>query len=119
MAVWTLAWMATLALATFGPRILWDFRPVLSWIAVAANIVVGVGWILAHAHYLRGLDELQRKIQVDAIAIALGAGLVAGFAYAAADIAVLITVDANIALFSTLVAVVYIIGIAVGTLRYR
>ena len=78
-----------------------------------------MGWVVAHARYLRGLDELQRKIQVDALAVALGAGLVAGFAYAAASIAGLIADDANIALFSVLVAVVYVIAIAVGNLRYR
>jgi hypothetical protein len=119
MAVWTVAWMTTLALATFGPSLLWDFQPAASWVAVAANLVVGVGWIVAHARYLRGVDELQRKIQVDAIAVALGAGLVGGFAYAAANLADLIAADANIALFSTLVAVVYMVAIAVGNLRYR
>jgi len=119
MAVWTIVWMTTLAVATFGPSFLWDSQPVASWIAVAANFVVGVGWVVAHARYLRGLDELQRKIQVDALAVALGAGLVAGFAYAAASIAGLIADDANIALFSVLVAVVYVIAIAVGNLRYR
>lgn len=119
MAAWTVAWMVTLALATFGPSLLWDFRSTASWIAIVANVAVGVGWIVAHARYLRSVDELQRKIQVDAIAVALGAGLVAGFAYAAADLAGLVVIDPSIALFSTLVAVVYVATIAMGNFRYR
>ena len=119
MPVWTLAWMATLALARFGPDLLWDSQPVASWIAIVANLVVGVGWVVAHARYLRAVDDLQRKIMLDAIAVALGVGLVGGFAYATASGANLIAFDANIAFFSALMAVVYLVAIAVGTLRYR
>ncbi len=90
LAIWTLAWVATLALAKFGPALLWNEQPVASWIAIAVNIAVGVAWIVAHAQYLRGVDDLQRKILMDALAIALGAGLVGGFAYSAANTAGLI-----------------------------
>jgi hypothetical protein len=119
LAVWTLAWTATLALARFGPDSLWDSNPVVSWIAIAVNLAVGLGWVVAHARYLRAVDELQRKIMLDAIAVALGVGLVGGFAYATASSANLLAFDANIALFSALMAAVYLVAIAVGTLRYR
>ena len=119
LAAWTVAWMATLALAKFGPELLWNEQPVASWIAVAVNIAVGVAWIVAHARYLRGVDDLQRKILMDAIAVALGAGLVGGFAYSAANTAGLIAFDSDIAFISVLMAVVYLIATAAGTLRYR
>jgi hypothetical protein len=119
LAVWTFAWLATLALAKFGPSILWDSQPVASWIAIAANLVVGAGWIVAHARYLQRADELQRKIMLDAMAVALGVGLVGGFAYSAADNADLIAFDANIAFLSVLMGVVYMVTIAVENLRYR
>jgi tRNA A37 threonylcarbamoyltransferase TsaD len=45
------------------------------------------------------VDELQREIMLDAIAVALGVGLVGGFSYAAASSANLLAFDANIALF--------------------
>jgi hypothetical protein len=99
--------------------LLGDSRPVAGWIAIAANLLVGVGWVVAHARYLRAVDELQRKIMLDAIAVALGVGLVGGFAYAAASSADLVAFEANIAFFSVLMAVVYLVAIAVGTLRYR
>jgi hypothetical protein len=119
LAAWTLAWVGTLALARFGPNLLWDEQPVVSWIALAVNLVVGVGWIVAHAGFLRGADELQRKIMLDAIAVALGVGLVGGFAYAAANSIGLVAVDSSIAFLSVLMAAVYLVAILAGNLRYR
>ena len=119
LAIWTIAWVASLALAKFGSSGLWDSNPVLSWIAIAANVAVGIGWIVAHARYLRGVDDLQRKILMDALAIALGAGLVGGLAFSVANGAGLVSFDSDIAFVSILMGVVYIITVAVGTLRYR
>ena len=119
LALWTLAWVATLALARFGPRLLWDSQPVASWAAVAINLAVGIGWIVAHARFLRGIDELQRKIMQDALAVTLGVGWVGGFAYVVADAADLIALDVDIGVFAALLGVVYMIAIVVGNLRYR
>lgn len=118
-AIWTLLWLATLALARFGPIALWDYQPVVSWIAIAVNVLVGAGWIVAHARYLRRVDDLQRKILMDAMAVALGVGLVGGFAYAVADGADLLSFDGNFAFISALMGVVYAVASVVGTLRYR
>ena len=90
LAIWTVAWTASLALARFGPVHLWDSQPAASWAAVAANLAVGIGWIVAHARYLRGIDELQRKIMQEALAVTLGVGWVGGFAYVVADAADLV-----------------------------
>jgi hypothetical protein len=119
LALWTLAWVATLAVARFGPRLLWDAQPVASWTAVATNLAAGVGWIVAHARFLQGIDELQRKIMQDALAITLGVGWVGGFAYVVADAADLIAHDADIGALTALLAVVYLIAIVVGHIRYR
>lgn len=119
LALWTLAWAATLALAKFGPSLLWDSQPVASWAAVAANLAVGIGWILAHARHLRAIDELQRKIMQDALAVTLGVGWVVGFAYVVADGADLIAGDIDIGIFPALLGVVYIVAIVAGTVRYR
>jgi multisubunit Na+/H+ antiporter MnhF subunit len=120
LVLWTLAWVATLALARFGPGLLWDSQQsVASWTAVAANLVVGIGWIVAFARFLRGLDELQRKFLQDALEVTLGVGWVGGFAYVVADAAGLIAYDVNIALFPVLLGVVYSIAFVVGKIRYR
>jgi hypothetical protein len=118
LAIWTLAWVLSLALARFGPG-LWESQPVLSWIAVGINIAVGVGWLIAHARYLRGVDDLQRKILMDALAVALGVGLVGGLAYSVANSIGLIDVGASIGVVSVIMGVVYLVATGVGTLRYR
>ena len=101
LAVWTLAGLATLAAARFGPEFVWDAeqQPVASWAAVAVNVLVGIAWIVAFARFLRALDELWRKIIQDALAVTLGAGWVVGFAYIVADAAGLVADDLNVALF--------------------
>ncbi|RAY16821.1 hypothetical protein DPM19_01245 [Actinomadura craniellae] len=120
LALWTLAWAATLALAKFGPGLLWESRQsVVSWAAVAVNLVVGIGWIVAFARFLRAQDELQRKIVQDALVVTLGVGWVGGFAYVVTDAADLVVQDVNIAVFPVLLGVVYSVGVLVGKIRYR
>ncbi|MEV4066629.1 hypothetical protein [Nonomuraea dietziae] len=120
LVLWTLAWTATLALAKFGPELLWDSQqPVASWAAVAVNLAVGIGWIVAFTRFLQKIDELQRKVMQEALAISLGAGWVGGFAYVVADAAGLITYDVNTAVLPALLGVVFVIAFAAGLIRYR
>ena len=118
LALWTLAWVVSVAAARFGPTHLWDSQAA-SWAAVAANLAIGIGWIVAHARYLRGIDELQRKVMQDALAVTLGVGWVGGFAYVVADAADLIARDVSIGVFAALLGVVYMVAVAVGHFRYR
>jgi len=120
LVVWTIAWAATLALAKFGPEFLWGpQQEAASWIAIAVNVLVGVGWIVAYIRFLRSVDDLQRKILLDALAVTLGVGWVVGFAYVVAESAGLVTGDVDIAFFPLLLGVVYFIAFAVGKIRYR
>lgn len=90
-----------------------------TWAAVGANLGFGIGWIVAYARYLRGIDELQRKIVQDALAVTLGVGWVGGFAYVVADAADLISYDAGVGLFAALLGVVYLLAVIIGHLKYR
>ena len=119
LAIWTAAWVASLAIAKFGSAAMGESSAAVSWILIAVNVAVGVGWIIAHARYLRGVDDLQRKILMDALAVALGAGLVGGLAFSVAGSAGLIAFDSDIAFASILMGVVYLVAVAAGTLRYR
>ncbi|MBE1530751.1 hypothetical protein [Actinomadura algeriensis] len=119
LVLWTLAWAATLAAARFGPEFVWDSRRAASWVAVAANVLAGVAWIVAFIRFLRALDDLWRKIIQSALAATLGAGWVAGFGYLVADGAGLVALDPDIALFPALLGVAYLIALLVGWIRYR
>ncbi|MBE1877427.1 hypothetical protein [Myceligenerans pegani] len=119
LALWTLAWVATLAVARFGPEHLWDSRQVASWVAVIVNVLAGAAWIIAFMRFMRALDDLWRKIVQDALATALGVGWVAGFGYLVADAAGLVAYDLDIALFPALLGVAYLVAVVVGWIRYR
>jgi len=119
LALWTLAWLATLAVARFGPEFLWEAQPVASWIAVAVNVLVGIAWIVAFARFLRAQDDLWRKISLDALAVTLGVGWIVGFGYFVADAAGIVAYDINIALFPALLGIAYLVAVVVGWIRYR
>lgn len=120
LAVWTLLWLATIALAKLGPGLLWNTNQVVaSWGTIALNVFVGVGWIVAFTRYLRGLDELQRKLMLDALAVTLGVGWVGGFAYAIAAAVGLVSHHVELVAVPVLLAAVYLVVIAIGKLRYR
>lgn len=118
LALWTLAWVASLAVAKFGPGELWDSQSA-SWGAIALNVAVGIGWIAYYARFLVALDELQRQIQLNALAVTLGVGLVASFAYSTVDSADLTGRDLDLAAFAVLLSAVYLVAILAGHLRYR
>ncbi|WP_347404352.1 hypothetical protein [Micromonospora sp. WMMD961] len=121
LALWTLAWVVSLAAARFGPELLREAQrsPMASWILVGVNALVGAAWIVAFASFLRAIDDLWRKVMQDSLAVTLGVGWVVGFAYVAADAARLITHDLNIALFPLLLGVVYVVTSVIGWIRYR
>ena len=118
LGLWTGAWLVSMAVAVFGPIFLWESRAV-SLVAILINVALGISMMIANKRYLDGLDELQRKIQLDAMALALGMGLVLGLGYSAMDIANVIEVDAEISFLVMLIGVIYIIGILLGRRKYQ
>jgi len=119
LAAWTAAWVATLALATFGPGALWKDATTPTLLAIGVNVLVGVGMLFANKRHLLDLDELQRAIQLDAMAWALGAGVVGGVAWTLYDRHGLVGFDARISHLLMFMAVVYLAGCVAGLRRYR
>jgi hypothetical protein len=116
---WTIAWTATMALAAFGPRTLWDFDTLLTILAVLINLGIGFGMILAHKRNLEGLDELQRKIQLEAMALSLGVGLVVGLSYELLEDVHLISFQPEIPHVIILMGLTYMAATIIGRRRYR
>jgi hypothetical protein len=81
LALWTGAWLLTTALMTFGAKLLWPGNDFLSFSAIALNLAAGAAMVFANIRHLRVQDELERKLFLDAAAITLGVGLVAGIAW--------------------------------------
>ncbi len=119
MGYWSAAWVATTALAAFGPKILWDFQTALTIAAVLVNLAVGFGMVAATRRYLKGQDELQRKIFLDAGALTLGVGLVCGLSYELLEDVRLIAYEPAISHLVILMSLTFIVGMIVGHRRYR
>src|SRR5436853_396578 len=75
---WNGAWVAATALMAFGPKFLWSKVVVFTLLAVGLDVAVGIGVILANKKYMAELDELQRKVYLNALAITVGVAVIAG-----------------------------------------
>lgn len=112
-------WTVSMAIATFGPMFLWEGNKTLTFIGVLANAIFGVLMILANIKHLNGLDELQKKIQLEAMGIALGVGIVGGLSYSLLDTTNLISQDAEISFLVILIGLTYVASIIIGQKRYK
>lgn len=118
LALWTWSWVATLAIATFGPKFIWDDHLFLTIFAVGVNLINGIAMILANRNYFNHLDELQRKIHLEAFAITLGLTMVVGMSYTLLDITNLIPTDAEIGFLIGFMGVTYFVSFLINSKRY-
>ncbi len=119
LGYWTGSWVTTMAIASFGQIYLWKDNTALTILFIAINTLVGIGMILMNRKYINDLDEMQRKVSLDAMAIALGVGVVGGLSYSMLDQANVIAFDAEIAHLVMLIGITYMIAIFVGNIRYK
>ena len=116
---WTFAWVITLAIATFGRLYIWEDNETISLIAILFNLVIGIGFIIANKDHLKGLDELQQKIQLEATALSLVVGVVTGITYSLLAQAKIVHPHAEISNLIILMGLTYSIGIFIGNRRYK
>lgn len=119
LGYWTFAWVATMAVAAFGPKVIWDFATLPTILALLVNLAVGFGMIAANKRYLQGLDELHRKIFLDAGALTLGVGLVCGLGYELLEDIRLISFEPEISHLVMLMSLTFLAGMIYGHRRYQ
>ena len=119
LGIWTAAWVLTMALANFGPKFIWQMNTSLTILAIVLNMAIGFGMILANKRHLNGLDELHQKVQLEAMALSLGVGLVVGLSYSNLDVTNVIPFDAEISHLVILMGLTYLAGVVGGLRKYR
>lgn len=78
--LWALAWAISFIAVTLVIKREWlPFGATL--VGVTGNALFGIATILAYRRFLGEADELRRKIEVEALAFAFGAGIVGGLTY--------------------------------------
>ena len=119
VAYWGLAWLLATAGATFGPELLWGYGTLITSIGIAIQLALGFGMIWAFKGVLLAMDELQRLIQLEAISLALGVGVVVGVSYELLEDIKLITFQPEISHLIILITLTYSFGLFLGNRRYR
>ena len=115
---WIFAWTVTMVLADKAELYEWHSSALVSILAIVINAGIGIGMIVTYMRFLTELDELQRKIQLDSLALSLGVALVGSFSYSLLVTAKFIS-DAEISHIILLMGLTYMVGIIVGQIRYR
>ena len=116
--LWSLAWAVSMVVADKAELYEWYSSDLISIAAIILNGLIGVGLIFTFIRFLKDLDDLQRKIQLDALAISMGVALVGGFSYS-----LLVTwgfiIDEEVSDITLLMVVAYMVAIIAGQVRYR
>ncbi|MDE2705173.1 MAG: hypothetical protein OXI35_08895 [Gemmatimonadota bacterium] len=115
---WSFAWSMTMVLADKAILYEWHSSALISAIAIVLNAGIGIGMILSYLRHLKSMDELQRKIQLDALAIAMGVALVGSFSYSLMVTAKFIT-DVEVSDIILLMTFTFVVSVTVGHVRYR
>ncbi len=118
LGLWTWSWVATLAIATFGPKFIWDDHTVLTTFAILTNLINGVLMILANRKLFNHYDELERKIHLESLALTLGLTVIVGLTYSLLDQVNLIPFDAEIGILVGFVGLTYMITLLINRKRY-
>jgi len=118
LAIWTMAWTISTALATFGSLFLWEGNTVFTALSILLNVGIGVGMVLANRQYLEDSDELEKKIQLESMALTLGLTLIVGIAYSIMDSTNLIPWDAEISFLVVFMGLFYMITLVFNRKRY-
>lgn len=116
---WAAAWVAAMALAAFGPKLIWNYNTLLTILSVLINLGIGFAMIVANKRYLKGLDEMHQKIFLDAAVLTLGVGLVCGLSYELLEDIRLIPFQPEISHLVILMSLTFLTGMIVGHRKYR
>lgn len=115
--LWAIAWALTLLIITVATKQGWLNNNVLIASAFIVHSAIGLKMVFAYKHHLKELDEMERKIQLDALAMSVGSAIICFSSYsilAKADIVPPLAPNYLI----ILIALTYIVGIFVGRVRY-
>ena len=119
LGMWTVFWVLSMALTNFGPRFIWDFNLTLTIIAILLNLALGLKMVVVNIAHLKGLDEMQQRIQLNAMGITLGISLVVGLTYSNIDVVNLISFHAEISHLVIFMGLTYLTATYIGNRSYR
>ena len=118
MLAWCFAWLASLAFLTAGVNYLWDSL-LITKIGLLINLAIGVGMIIANKNLFNHYDELQKKIQLEAMALTLGLTVVVGCVYEVSFDFGVINSEPEGEYIVIFISICYIVSTLLNSRRYR
>jgi hypothetical protein len=115
---WVFAWVASTAFLSYGVNFLWD-NLLITKIGLVINLAIGVGMIIAQKNVFKHYDELQKKIQFDAMAITLGLAVVFGLVYEISFDFGVIDSEPEFEYLVFFISFSYITSIIISTRKYK
>ena len=113
---WSLAWTVCWVTGALAIDNGWWDAGAAGVAAAVLSALFGVALLLAYRRFLSQADELRRKIEVEALAVAFGVGLVGGIAYWLLGESGIVA-DAEILHVLVLMILTHSVGILVGFRR--
>ena len=118
LALWTGLWLVSLALVAFGPQFLWDYHTAVTTSLIVTNIFMGYKMIIANKEHLEGLDELQQRIHLEAMALSLGCSVVFGAVFGLLEGVKIMQSSPNPSSVLFVTGITYAIGMLIAHRKY-
>ncbi len=114
---WIFAWAAAWVLASAGISRGWVPGGAPAITVTLLHVLLGGAMMLAFRRFLREADELQRRIQLEALALGFGAAVVGAAAYRLLERAGAVGAT-DVSDVIMILAVAYSVGVLAGQRRY-
>lgn len=116
---WAAAWMGLWLAANLAiDRALLPETPLVAALLAFVPAIFGLGALRAYWRYLHEADELLRKIELDALALAFGFALLSSLTCWILGLMGYLDLDGLLMWITSLMLVVYSLAVVVGQLRY-
>ena len=114
---WMVAWIGAWLVAVFAIKYGWLAAGAPLFAAALVTMGLGVATMLAYRRFLREADELIRKIELEALALTVGAGLVGGLGYLLLERSGVVEKPGS-SVILVLMMFTYAIAVVIGQRRY-
>jgi len=111
-------WAGTLAVTALSREYTWHSTMLFISIIFTVHTAIGVLMVFAFRKFLKELDDLERKIQLDALALSVGVTIISFSSSSILSVAGVIEKLDQSSLIM-LMAITYMIGTVVGRIKYR
>lgn len=82
------------------------------------HTIIGIAMLVAYRHFLVQLDEMERKVQLDALALSVGVAIISFSSYSILENSAIVP-PLKAAYLIVLITLTYIVGIIKGRISYR